>query len=172
MAEVIEQVASAKDLGITLTDNAKFEDHIEKVAKKSRQMCGWLLRSFYSRNENFLKHMFKTLVQPHLDYCSQLWSPQDGQHLDKIEAVLRNFSSKIPTLKALNYWQRLEKLKMISEERRLERYKIIYTWKTLEGLVPHCGIKEHKTPNQGQNEHKGRLCQFQKRKQNYKAFKQ
>ena len=170
MAEVIEQVSTVKDLGITLTDDAKFEEHIEKVAKKSRQKCGWLLRSFYSRNENFLKHMFKTLVQPHIDYCSQLWSPPEGQHLDKIEGVLRNFSRKIPTMKHLNYWQRLAKLKMNSEERRLERYKIIYTWKCLEGLVPDCGIKELKTVNQGRNEHKGRLCSIPEKKSKLKSI--
>ena len=162
MIDVIEQVSQVKDLGIILTDDGKFEEQIEIAAKKARQKCGWLLRSFYTRNETFLRQMFNTLVQPHLDYCSQLWSPQEGQHLDKMESVLRNFTRKITTLKQLNYWERLEKLKLNSEERRMERYKIIYTWKILEGLVPNCGIQ--KIESEGQNEHHGRLCQIPKMK--------
>ena len=162
MIDVIEQVSQVKDLGIILTDDGKFEEQIEIAAKKARQKCGWLLRSFYTRNETFLRQMFNTLVQPHLDYCSQLWSPQEGQHLDKMESVLRNFTRKITTLKQLNYWERLEKLKLNSEERRMERYKIIYTWKILEDLVPNCGIQ--KIESEGQNEHHGRLCQIPKKK--------
>ena len=81
--------------------------------------------------------MFNSLVQPHIDYCSQLWMPQEGQHLDKIEKVLKDFSKKLPGLKESNYWERLRALKMNSEQRRLERYQIIYIWKILQGLVPN-----------------------------------
>ena len=107
MQEIIEQVSSVKDLGVTLTDDAKFEEHIENVTRKARQKCGWLMRSFYSREDQFLKHMFNTLVQPFVDYCSQLWSPPEGQYLDKVESVLRNFTSKIPAVKNLIYWDML-----------------------------------------------------------------
>ena len=54
----------------------------------------------------------------------------------------------------LNYWERLKLLKLNSQERRMERYRIIYTWKTIEGLVPNCGIKVHT------NERRGRFCEI------------
>ena len=84
--------------------------------------------------------MFNTLVQPHIDYCSQLWMPQEGQTLDKIEKLLRDYTRKIPGMQDLNYWQRLEKLRMNSDQRRLERYQVIYIWKIMEGLTPNCGV--------------------------------
>ena len=84
--------------------------------------------------------MWNTLVQPHLDYCSQLWSPGEGQELQNIEKILKDYSRKIPELSQLNYWQRLRKLKMNSLQRRFEGYKIIYIWKALEGLVPESDI--------------------------------
>ena len=66
-----------------------------------------------------------------------------------MEGLLRNFTSKIPAVRELNYWDRLKELKMNSIQRRFERYKIIYTWKILENLVPNPGIKEVKSESKG-----------------------
>ena len=46
MNKVIEQVSSVRDLGVTLTDDAKFDEHIENICKKARQKSGWLFRTF------------------------------------------------------------------------------------------------------------------------------
>ena len=78
--------------------------------------------------------------------------------MDKLENVLRNFTNKIPSLKHLNYWERLSRLRLNSEQRRLERYEIIYTWKILEELVPNCGIQKLKSENEAQNDSRGRKC--------------
>ena len=156
MQDVIKQVNFCKDLGIIMQDNATFEMQIDKVCSKVRQKCGWLQRTFFNRTPRFMKHMFNTLVQPHIDYCSQLWAPAEGGELERLEGCLRTFTSKIPAVRHLPYWERLKHLKMNSEQRRLERYKIIYTWKVLEGLVPNCGLYEKET----ENERTGRKCQL------------
>ena len=72
-----------------------------------------------------MRHMFNTIVQPHIDYISQLWMPQEGQNLEKIEKFLRDFT-KIPGMEILNYWERLGKLKMSSEQKILERFQVMY----------------------------------------------
>ena len=71
MEDVIDQVNTVKNLGVILSDNAKFEDQIEQVCKKARQKSGWVMRTFFPRDPDFMRHMYNTLVQPHLDYCSQ-----------------------------------------------------------------------------------------------------
>ena len=76
--------------------------------------------------------MYNTLAQPHADYCSQLWSPGEGADLEKLEGTLRTFTSKVPSIKHLNYWNRLKYMKINSQQRRLERYKIIYMWNIIE----------------------------------------
>ena len=75
--------------------------------------------------------------------------------MEKVEKVLRDFSRRIPELKGMNYWERLERLAMNSEQRRLERYQIIYVWKVIHGLVPNCGIKWTEC-----EERRGRLCEI------------
>ena len=153
--EVIERFSSLKDLGVQINEDATFTDHIDKICKKVRQKSGWITRTFYTREPNFMRHMFNTLVQPHIDYCSQLWMPQEGQTLDKIEKLLRDYTRKIPGMQDLNYWQRLEKLRMNSEQRRLERYQVIYIWKIMEGLTPNCGVSWSES-----TERNGRVCKI------------
>ena len=91
-----------------------------------------------------MKQIFKSLILPHLDYCSQLWMPVDTKGIYKMEKLQRDFLKKIPEKRDLNYWEALSKLKMLSIQRRMERYRIIYSWKILEGLAPNCGLSEIK----------------------------
>ena len=138
---IIERCSSLRDLGMILSDDGKFQDHIEKVCKKVRQKVGWICRSFYTRRVTVMKHLWKTLVQCHIDYCSQLYFPAgQAQGLQAIEKLFYNFTQKIPDIREEDYWSRLRSLQMYSQERRMERYRAIYMWKILEGYVPNCGV--------------------------------
>ena len=153
MESIIEQVEMCKDLGILMTDDGAFEAQTEKACKKARQKAGWVMRTFYSRRSSFMRHMYNTLVQPHLDYCVQLWAPPEGPLMDKVENILRNYTKQIPAVRNMNYWERLKNLNMNSELRRIERYKIMYTWKILQKIVPNPGIETLPL-----NENRGRMC--------------
>ena len=141
MEETIEQFSSLRDLGVIMTDDAKFNTHIEKVVKTVRQKIGWILRTFFTRRTDILKQLWKSLVQCHIDYCSQLYLPSQSQGLQAIERLFYDFSSKIPDIREENYWMRLSQLQMYSQQRRMERYRIIYIWKILESYAPNCGIE-------------------------------
>ena len=81
--------------------------------------------------------LWKSLVLPILDYCSQLWSPSNKGLIQQIESIQQSFTRKIAIGNLTNnYWDRLSHLKLYSLQRRRERYAIIYVWKILEGHVP------------------------------------
>ena len=82
-----------------------------------------------------MKTLWKSLVQPRLDYCSQLWSPSDQESINRLESVQRHFTSKVTEIKDLDYWDRLKKLQLYSQERRRERYLIIFLWKLSQGMI-------------------------------------
>ena len=164
--EIIERFETIRDLGVQLSDDASFNEQIEKVCKKARQKSGWIFRTFYCRRPIFLKQMFKSLVQPHIDYCSQLWMPPEGANMVKIEKVLRDFSRRVPGIRELCYWERLKSMGMNSMQRRLERYRIIYIWKIMEGLVPNCGLNWSSS-----EERRGRLCEVPKLRGNKEVQK-
>ena len=120
MELMIEEVKSRKDLGVIMKNDGKIEDQIDKPCSKARQKAGWVLRMFYTRSTMFLKHMFNSLCQPHLNYCIQLWAPQEGPQMDKIEDVVRNFTKQIPEIRKDCYWDRLRKLKINSVIRKVQ----------------------------------------------------
>ena len=148
MEFIIEQFSTLRDLGIMLSDDGKFSEHIDKVIKTVRQKSGWIMRTFKSRKPDFLKQLWKTLLQCHIDYCSQLWKPGQSQDMMKVEKLFYDYSSKMPGIRDKNYWDRLKHLKMLSQERRMERYRIIAVWKVLQGLTPNCGVEEVAPANQ------------------------
>ena len=96
-----------------------------------------------------MRFAFKSYILPILDYSSQLWAPLEGHNMNKIENILRSFSSKVNGLKYLNYWERLEKLKLFSMTRRYERYRMIYTWKILTNNAHNCGLSWSNTDCKG-----------------------
>ena len=61
-----------QDLIIMINNTLTFTDHITKVCNTSNQMCGWIQCTFKTRNEETMRTLQNSLVQPHLDYCSQL----------------------------------------------------------------------------------------------------
>ena len=85
MEDVIPEFETLKDLGVHMNNCANWSTNVMNVTKKSRQKMGWIFRSFHSRNSQFMKHMFKTLVTPHIDYNSQLWMPIVCTEIKKIE---------------------------------------------------------------------------------------
>ena len=85
--------------------------------------------------------IWKSLIQPKLDYCSQLWSPSDQYSIALLESVQRNFTKQISGMKDKDYVDRLLSLGMYSQERRRERYQIIFIWKISQGFVEGYDIK-------------------------------
>ena len=45
----IEKKSHVKDLGVFISNNCTFSEHINKVCSKARDMCSWILRTFCSR---------------------------------------------------------------------------------------------------------------------------
>ena len=81
--------------------------------------------------------ILRSLIQPRLDYPSQLWSPRDQGSINRLEDVQKHFLSQMrdSMLDGMNYWEKLSFLRLYSQERRRERYQICFLWKQSQGLV-------------------------------------
>ena len=96
-----------------------------------------------------MRFVWRTYILPIIDYSSQLWAPQEGVLLTKLEDLQKLFTKKVEGLRNKNYWERLKILKLQSIHRRIERYKLCYTWKIIQGIVPNCGMKWDSNPRRG-----------------------
>ena len=134
---IISEKEHTRDLGVTMSADGTFRQHINNTCQSARNMCSWILRTFQSRSPELMLTLWKSLVIPILDYCSQLWSPSKVGEIQQLEEIQRAFTRKIRSPAKKDYWERLHKLQLYSLQRRRERYCIIYVWKMLEGLVPN-----------------------------------
>ena len=77
------------DLGVRLSSDLTFSLQIEKVVTTASQMVGWGLRTFRGRSSLLLLTIMRSIVQPHLDYCSQLWSSSNQSNITKLDTIMR-----------------------------------------------------------------------------------
>ena len=126
-----------KDLGVIMSTNATFSSHIISIVSKVNKMVSWALRSFECRSKDFILTIWKSILLPHLDYCSQLWNPFKVSDINNLELIQKCFIGKISCYQEMPYWEVLKTCGLYSLQRRRERYRIIYLWSILEGLVPN-----------------------------------
>ena len=158
--ETIECQSSAKDLGIIMSTEANFNLQFEDIISKGRQRMAWILRTFKAREQDAILTLYKTMVLPIIEYCSQLWNPHTIGRIRQIEALQRTYTSKIRGLDRMDYWQRLKHLNLYSLERRRERYIIIYIWKIVNKAVPNLIYDDENLITTQYNSRRGTLCKI------------
>ena len=99
----IETKTHVKDLGVIMSNSGSFSEHINRTCRKARDMCSWILRTFSSRSPILMITLWKSLVQPILDYCSQLWCPIQLGQIKQLEEVQKSFTRKIKLSHHLDY---------------------------------------------------------------------
>ena len=92
-----------RDLGITMSGDCSFNEHINMRTKQCRQLTGWILRTFKARDKCVMLTLFKSLVLPRLEYGCQLWSPTSVNQINAIENIQRKFTKHITGMHSLSY---------------------------------------------------------------------
>ena len=117
-----------------MSSNCSFEQHIIELCKRCTGLCGWILRTYSSRESTVMMTLFKSLVLSRHDYK---WSPTKIHQIIMIKKIQKAFTKHIKGFSSFSFQERLSNLKIYSLQRRRERYIIIYVWKILENLVPN-----------------------------------
>ena len=157
---IIPEKEHVKDLGVMLSSDGKFNEHVRRVVVKVKNLTSWILRSFSNRSAEVMLTLWKSLVLPHTEYAAQLWSPIQKGLIQKLEELQWSFVRKIKSCSRSDYWTTLKKFRLYSLERRRERYRVIYLWKILEGIVPN--LSTNGEIHAINNERQGRKCRTQK----------
>ena len=118
MKEVILPADWVHDLGVAIEADATFSTQRSQALIKARRKAGWVMRTFYTRDRKTMITLWKSLIQPHLDYCGQLWQPANlTGEIQDLEQVLRSFSRRVQGMRNLSYWERLRDLRLLSIQR-------------------------------------------------------
>ena len=130
----LEKVDAERDLGVLIDKDLTFRKHIAAMIQKANQMLGIIKRAFVNTNQDIFIPLYKTLVRPHLEYCTVSWNPRFMADDRKIEAVQRRATRMIPGMSSFSYPERLKKLNLFSLRYRRERADMIQVYKILHGI--------------------------------------
>ena len=69
----LEQVQSAKYLGLTITDDLDWGQHISEISAKATKTLGFLRCNLAFAPRHTKEVAYKTLVRPKLEYAAPIW---------------------------------------------------------------------------------------------------
>ena len=106
---VIPQVSSSKLLGVQLTSNFSFSDHISAISKRATKTLFFLRRlKLAGASSSELLRVYCSFTRPILEYCSPLWdgliTARDSECLERLQRRAIHICgadiNALPTLKA------------------------------------------------------------------------
>ena len=128
---------TSKYLGVDLTSNLSWHPHIDRITKKACNMIGFLRRNLQTSNRQTKTNAYNTLVRPHVEYCSTVWSPHTKELIGEIEKVQRRGARYV-----CNKYGRedsvsgmLEELGWESLESRRTKTQLTFMYKIINNLV-------------------------------------
>ncbi|EFO89097.1 hypothetical protein CRE_17751 [Caenorhabditis remanei] len=136
---------AARDLGLLVDCDLKFEAHIAKIVNNAKFNCRRILNSFRSNNIKFYFKLFNSFIRPTLEYACELFHPSNSLSTSQLESPLRFFSRQVfhrcnisfqPTSSNAHlspYERRLE----ISSQMSMYHRRIILILKTYFKIVTH-----------------------------------
>ena len=69
--QLLEQIQSAKCLGVTITDNLEWDQHVSEISSKTTKTLVFLRRNLALVPRNMKEVAYQTLVRPQLKYAAR-----------------------------------------------------------------------------------------------------
>lgn len=126
----LKEVKEIKILGVTLTNDLRWDPHIDKICAKANQAL-YLAARITGKCETEVKlTAYRSLVRPHMEYSAAVWDPFTSKQVDSIESVqrravrniLNNYSREVCVTSMRNTLG----LKSLEIRRKIKRLGIFY----------------------------------------------
>ena len=76
-----------KYLGVTITNDLKWNTHVSNICTKANRTIGFLRRNLAACPRDVKESAYKELVRPILEYGSSVWDPKSILLQDELEKV-------------------------------------------------------------------------------------
>ena len=85
----LSETDSAKYLGLTITSDLQWNQHINNITNKanSRPILGLLRRNLRIPSQTVKTPAYKSLERPHLEYASTAWDPHTQKNIHKLDMI-------------------------------------------------------------------------------------
>jgi len=90
------EVTEESTLGIIISGDLKVSQQCSQAYSKASKLFGVLNRSTVYKSKDIMLKLYKSLVRPHLEYCTAAWSPHYVKDKELLEHIQRRFTRMIP----------------------------------------------------------------------------
>ena len=125
----LESVEFQRNLGIIVDKSLKFSNQCLSARNKANRALSFIKRNVNYKSKEIIRTLYNAYVRPHLEYSIQAWSPYLKHDINLLESVQRRMTKIIPSIKHLEYNDRLNALNLFSLERRRLRGDLIEVFK-------------------------------------------
>ena len=84
---VLENVESIKYLGVTITNDLRWNTHVGNICTKANRTLGFLRQNLYFCPQEVKEAAYKGLVRPVLEYSGSFWDPSGEGLQNELEKV-------------------------------------------------------------------------------------
>ena len=135
----LESVPGGKYLGVYISQDLSWRDHINQTTAKANRSVGFLRRNLRSCPRDVKAQAYTTLVRPVLEYASTVWDPYHQQQIQQLE----NVQCQAARFATGNYYSRdpgcvtsmLHQLEWEPLQHRRARNRVIMLYKITNYLV-------------------------------------
>ena len=85
----LAEETSTKYIGVDIQSKLAWNNHIDRVTKKSNNMLGFFRRNLRLASSETKTNAYITMVRSNLEYCASAWNPHLKKYEQKIEMVQR-----------------------------------------------------------------------------------
>ncbi|XP_060593627.1 uncharacterized protein LOC132748097 [Ruditapes philippinarum] len=134
---IIPEVGHHKHLGIILSNDCSWHEHINFIVNKAWKRVHIMRRLKFTLDKKSLEVIYTSFIRPFLEYADVIWnncSMAEKDILDKIQNECARIVSGATKLVSLDKLQQEVNWSSLEERRRVHRLILFY--KMINGLAP------------------------------------
>ena len=86
---ILQQVKSAKYLGLTINHNLNWGEHISNITNKVTRNLNFIRRNLNISSTTIKENAYLSLVHPGVEYSAAVWDPYEKTDIEPIEKIQR-----------------------------------------------------------------------------------
>ncbi len=87
--QTLEEQKDSKYLGVTISNDLSWGNHINNVVCRANRTIGFLRRNIHACPKEVKTAAYTTLVRPTIEYAAAVWDPYSKNHIMQLDAVQR-----------------------------------------------------------------------------------
>ena len=129
-------IPTFKYLGILISSDLSWSQHIQEVCSKARKIIGLIYRRYYQHTDSStLLQLYISLVRPHVEYAAPVWDPHAVQDIQSIESLQKFALRTCSKQWDCGYSELLDAFNLPSLENRRLYLKLCHLFKIVHASV-------------------------------------